>query len=153
VLSRRLATSTGAGSLLAGYHAELPNTPQAFAVHGQAASWDNGVHWTDLGEVVRPNQSYAPNLLGGFEMGDGPLVLSPDGKYFYFYFPTGPLAIRRRSFSYPLTSRWRAHGSIPYWTPHSDRRIRILSHSRRGGGMRSVDAPPICPGKTVEALS
>jgi hypothetical protein len=32
------------------------------------------------------NQSYAVGL-DGFEIGDGPLVLSPNGKYFYLYFP------------------------------------------------------------------
>ena len=79
----------GAGNLLVGYHAELPND-LLYAVHGLAASWDNGWHWTDLGEVVRPNQSYAPNLPGFDEIGDGPLVLSPDRKYFYFYFPEWP---------------------------------------------------------------
>ena len=47
---------TGAGNLIAGYHAELP-TNTLYVVHGLAASWDNGMHWTDLGEVVRPNQS------------------------------------------------------------------------------------------------
>jgi hypothetical protein len=77
---------TGAGNLLVGYHAELPSNT-LYAVHGLAASWDNGLHWTDLGEVVRPNQSFAPELAPGFdEIGDGPLVMSPDGKYFYFYF-------------------------------------------------------------------
>jgi hypothetical protein len=80
---------TGAGNLIAGYHAELPNNA-LYAVHGLAASWDSGLHWTDLGEVVRPNQSYAPNLNGFDEIGDGPLVLSPDGMYFYFYFPDWP---------------------------------------------------------------
>jgi hypothetical protein len=81
---------TGAGNLLVGYHAELPSNT-LYAVHGLAASWDNGLHWTDLGEVVRPNQSFAPELAPGFdEIGDGPLVLSPDGKYFYFYFPDWP---------------------------------------------------------------
>jgi hypothetical protein len=83
------AGMTGAGNLLVGYHAELPNNT-LYAVHGLAASWDNGLHWTDLGEVVRPNQSYAPNLPGFDEIGDGPLVLSPDRKYFYFYFPEWP---------------------------------------------------------------
>lgn len=83
------AGMTGAGNLLAGYHAELPNDA-LYAVHGLAASWDNGLHWTDLGEVVRPNQSYAANLNGFDEIGDGPLVLSPDHKYFYFYFPDWP---------------------------------------------------------------
>ncbi len=80
---------TGAGNLLVGYHAELPNNT-LYAVHGLAASWDNGRHWTDLGEVVRPNQSYAANLPGFDEIGDGPLVLSPDRRYFYFYFPEWP---------------------------------------------------------------
>jgi hypothetical protein len=80
---------TGAGNLLLGYHAEMPNDA-LYAVHGLAASSDNGWHWTDLGEVVRPNQSYAPNLEGWDEIGDGPLVLSPDKKYFYFYFPDWP---------------------------------------------------------------
>src|SRR5580704_5788080 len=83
------AGMTGAGNLIVGYHAELPNDA-LYAVHGLAASWDNGLHWTDLGEVVRPNQSYAPNLNGFDEIGDGPLVLSPDRKYFYFYFPDWP---------------------------------------------------------------
>jgi hypothetical protein len=81
---------TGAGNLIVGYHAELPSNT-LYAVHGLAASWDNGLHWTDLGEVVRPNQSFAPQLAPGFdEIGDGPLVESPDGKYFYFYFPDWP---------------------------------------------------------------
>ena len=81
---------TGAGNLIVGYHAELPSDT-LYAVHGLAASWDNGLHWTDLGEVVRPNQSFAAKLAPGFdEIGDGPLVLSPDRKYFYFYFPDWP---------------------------------------------------------------
>jgi hypothetical protein len=83
-------SKVGAGNLLVGYHAELPSNT-LYAVHGLAASWDNGLHWTDLGEVVRPNQSFAPQLAPGFdEIGDGPLVESRDGKYFYFYFPDWP---------------------------------------------------------------
>ena len=81
---------TGAGNLIVGYHAELPGNT-LYSVHGLAASWDNGLHWTDLGEVIRPNQSLALKLAPGFDpMGAGPLVLSPDGKYFYFYFPDWP---------------------------------------------------------------
>jgi hypothetical protein len=81
---------TGAGYLIVGYHAELP-TNTLYSVHGLAASWDNGLHWMDLGEVVRPNQSLAPNLAPGFDpMGAGSFVLSPDQKYFYFYFPDWP---------------------------------------------------------------
>jgi len=75
----------GAGYLLATYHAELPNDA-LYAVLGLAASSDNGLHWTDLGEIARLDQAYAPGL-DGFEIGDGPLVLSPDEKYFYLYFP------------------------------------------------------------------
>jgi hypothetical protein len=81
---------TGAGNLIVGYHAELPGNT-LYSVHGLAASWDNGLHWTDLGEVIRPNQSLALKLAPGFDpMGAGPLVLSPGGKYFYFYFPDWP---------------------------------------------------------------
>jgi hypothetical protein len=79
------AGMTGAGNLLATYHAELPNDA-LYAALGLAASSDNGLHWTDLGEIIRLNQAYAVGL-DGFEIGDGPLVLSPDGKYFYLYFP------------------------------------------------------------------
>lgn len=74
-----------AGALLVTYHAELPNDA-LYAALGLAASTDNGRHWTDLGEIIRFNQAYAVGL-DGFEIGDGPLVLSPDGKYFYLYFP------------------------------------------------------------------
>jgi hypothetical protein len=79
------AGMTGAGNLLATYHAELPND-MLYAALGLAVSSDNGLHWTDLGEIIRLNQAYAVGL-DGFEIGDGPLVLSPDGKYFYLYFP------------------------------------------------------------------
>jgi hypothetical protein len=79
------AGMTGAGYLLATYHAELPNDA-LYAALGLAASSDNGLHWTDLGEIIRLNQAYAVGL-DGFEIGDGPLVLSPDAKYFYLYFP------------------------------------------------------------------
>jgi hypothetical protein len=75
----------GAGRLLATYHAELPNDA-LYPVLGLAASDDDGLHWIDLGEVVRFNQSYRTGL-DGVEIGDGPLVPSPDGTYFYLYFP------------------------------------------------------------------
>jgi hypothetical protein len=75
----------GAGNLLVTYHAELPNDA-LYAALGLAASSDNSLHWTDLGEIIRLNQSYAVGL-DGFEIGDGPLVLSPHGNYFYLYFP------------------------------------------------------------------
>ncbi len=79
------AGMTGAGNLLVTYHAELPNDA-LYAALGLAASTDNGLHWTDLGEIIRLNQAYEVGL-DGWEIGDGPLVLSPDGKYFYLYFP------------------------------------------------------------------
>jgi len=75
----------GAGNLLATYHAELPVDP-LYAALGLAASTDNGLTWTDLGEIIRLNQAYTVGL-DGFEIGDGPLVLSPDHTYFYLYFP------------------------------------------------------------------
>lgn len=89
---------TGAGNLLATYHAELPNDA-LYAALGLAASTDNGQHWTDLGEIVRLNQAYEVGL-DGWEIGDGPLVLSPDGKYFYLYFPD-----------------WMANGTVHITTP------------------------------------
>jgi hypothetical protein len=76
------AGMTGAGNLLVTYHAELP----AYAILGLAASWDEGLHWTDLGEIIRLNQAYKPGLVF-HEIGADPLVLAPDGKYFYIYFP------------------------------------------------------------------
>jgi hypothetical protein len=79
------AGMTGAGNLLVTYHAELPNDA-LYAALGLAASGDNGLHWTDLGEIIRLNQAYEVGL-DGWEIGDGPLVLSPNGKYFYLYFP------------------------------------------------------------------
>jgi hypothetical protein len=79
------AGRTGAGGLLLTYHAELPN----YALLGLAASSDNGLHWTDLGEIIRLNQAYQPGL-NFSEIGDGHMVLSPDGKYFYLYFPDLP---------------------------------------------------------------
>jgi hypothetical protein len=78
---------TGAGNLLMVYHAEIPTiTTQSFySVLALAASSDNGLSWTDLGEIIRVNQAYRTDL-DGFDIGDAPLVLSPDGKYFYIYF-------------------------------------------------------------------
>jgi hypothetical protein len=46
----------GAGKRLATYHAELPNDA-LYAVLGLATSSDNGLRWTDLGEIIRLNQS------------------------------------------------------------------------------------------------
>lgn len=72
------AGMTGGGSLLLTYHAEPPN----YAVLGLAASSDHGLHWTDLGEIIRLNQSYAPGL-PFCEVGDGHMVISRQ-KVFLF---------------------------------------------------------------------
>ena len=92
------ADMPGAGNLLVVYHAELPNDA-LYAALGLAESTDHGLHWTDLGEIIRLNQAYAVGL-DGFEIGDGPLVLSPDRKYFYLYFPD-----------------WLANGTLHTTTP------------------------------------
>jgi hypothetical protein len=89
----------GAGNLLATYHAEFP-VDALYAALGLAASWDNGLHWTDLGEIIRLNQAYKVGL-DLWEIGDGPLVLSPDKKYFYLYFPD-----------------WMANGTLHITTPN-----------------------------------
>ena len=92
------ADMPGAGNLLVVYHAELPNDA-LYAALGLAESTDHGLHWTDLGEIIRLNQAYAVGL-DGFEIGDGPLVLSADRKYFYLYFPD-----------------WLANGTLHTTTP------------------------------------
>ncbi len=90
----------GAGNLLLVYHAEIPTiTTQSFySVLGLAASSDQGLNWTDLGEIIRVNQAYRTDL-DGFDIGDSSLVVSPDGKYFYLYFPD-----------------WRANGTTHWRT-------------------------------------
>lgn len=100
----------GAGNLLATYHAEFPNDA-LYAALGLAASSDNGLHWTDLGEIIRLNQSYRVGL-DGWEIGDGPLVLSPDHKYFYIYFPD-----------------WLANGTVHATTTTNVSVARVLAAS------------------------
>ncbi len=75
----------GAGNWLLVYHAEY-NNPSYFML-GLAISSDQGLHWTDIGEVIRYNMpfSYKGQSAPG-AIGDPPLVISPDGKYFYIYF-------------------------------------------------------------------
>ena len=77
----------GTGDPLMVYHAEINTvTTQSFyAVLALATSTDNGMSWTDLGEIIRVNQAYHKDL-DGYDIGDPPLVTSPDGKYFYIYF-------------------------------------------------------------------
>jgi hypothetical protein len=69
------------------YHAEIPTilTQSFYSVLGLAASTDDGLTWTDLGEIVRINQGYRTDM-DGYDIGDTNLVASPDGKYFYLYF-------------------------------------------------------------------
>jgi uncharacterized repeat protein (TIGR03803 family) len=75
----------GAGNWLLVYHAEYDDP--AYYLLGLAISSDEGLHWTDIGEIIRFNMSFsykgqpAPGAIG-----DPPLVVSPDGKYFYVYF-------------------------------------------------------------------
>jgi hypothetical protein len=75
----------GAGNWLLVYHAEY-NDPAYFLL-GLAISADKGLHWTDIGEIIRFNMpfSYSGTSAPG-AIGDPPLVVSPDGKYFYVYF-------------------------------------------------------------------
>jgi uncharacterized repeat protein (TIGR03803 family) len=75
----------GAGTWLLVYHAEYDDP--AYFLLGLAVSSDKGLHWTDIGEIIRFNKPFgyhgqpAPGAIG-----DPPLVVSPDGKYFYVYF-------------------------------------------------------------------
>ncbi len=77
----------GAGKLLMVYHAEIPTvaTQSFYSVYALASSSDEGLSWTDLGEIVRTNQGYRTDM-DGYDIGDANLVPSPDGKYFYIYF-------------------------------------------------------------------
>jgi len=76
----------GAGSLLDVYHAEINTDTSFYSLLGLALSKDDGLHWTDLGEIIRPNQPYKADL-AGFDIGSPRLVDSPGGQYFYVYFP------------------------------------------------------------------
>ena len=78
----------GAGNLLMVYHAEIPTiaTQSFYSVLALAASRDRGMSWTDLGEIVRVNQGFRTDI-DGFDIGDSTVVISPDHKYFYIFFP------------------------------------------------------------------
>ncbi len=76
----------GAGGLLDVYHAEINTDTSFYSLLGLAVSGDDGLHWTDLGEIIRPNQPYEADL-AGFDIGSPRLVDSLDGQYFYVYFP------------------------------------------------------------------
>jgi hypothetical protein len=101
----------GAGQWLMVYHAEIPTvTTQSFySVLALASSADQGLTWTDLGEIVRINQGYRSDM-DGYDIGDANLVLSPDGKYFQIYF-----------------SDWLANGTTHWGTPAT---ITVLSVAR-----------------------
>jgi uncharacterized repeat protein (TIGR03803 family) len=75
----------GAGNWLLVYHAEYDDP--AYFLLGLAVSADKGLRWTDIGEIIRFNKpfSYQGQPAPG-AIGDPPLVVSPDGKYFYVYF-------------------------------------------------------------------
>jgi len=79
------AGQVGAGNWLLVYHAEYDDP--AYYMLGLAISSDKGLHWTDIGEIIRFNMpfSYKGQPAPG-AIGDPPLVVSPDGKYFYVYF-------------------------------------------------------------------
>ncbi len=80
------AGQPGAGNLLNVYHAEINTETSFYSLLGLALSTDDGLHWTDLGEIIRPNQPYEADL-AGFDIGSPRMVESPDGQYFYVYFP------------------------------------------------------------------
>jgi hypothetical protein len=75
-----------AGKLLDVYHAEINTATSFYSLLGLAVSLDGGIRWRDLGEIIRPNQPYR-KALAGFDIGSPQLVISPDGRYFYVYFP------------------------------------------------------------------
>jgi hypothetical protein len=101
----------GARNLLMVYHAEIPTIlTQSFdSVFALASSSDQGMSWTDLGEIVRINQGYRTDM-DGYDIGDANLVISPDGKYFYIYF-----------------SDWLANGTTHWGNPPT---ITVLSVAR-----------------------
>src|SRR5271157_2838245 len=101
----------GAGNLLMVYHAEISTIQtQSFdSILALASSTDQGMSWTDLGEIIRVNQGYRTDM-DGFDIGDANLVISPDGKYFYIYF-----------------SDWLANGTTHWGTPPT---ITVLSVAR-----------------------
>ncbi len=75
----------GAGNWLLVYHAEY-DAPDYYML-GLAISSDQGLHWTDIGEIIRFNKPFRRKGTGApFAVGDPPLVTSPDGNYFYIYF-------------------------------------------------------------------
>ena len=76
---------TTTGYLYMLYHAEMwdpPTDPTAFwSLLGMAKSTNNGVNWTDLGEIIRPNSQFKA---GNHEITGGSFV--QNGEYLYVYF-------------------------------------------------------------------
>jgi hypothetical protein len=86
------------------YHAELPN----YALYSSGSPHPPITVCTGP-TSARSFASIRPTCpVSTFEIGDGPLVLSPDGKYFYLYFPD-----------------WIANGTL-----HHEHRWRLHHHSR-----------------------
>lgn len=52
---------------------------------GWLRSLDNGLSWTDLGEIIEANQHYESNL-DGYDIGEPRLVLDPTHEYFLLHF-------------------------------------------------------------------
>jgi len=80
------AGMVGAGNLLMVYHAEIPTIQtQSLIPYSPGGIGRSGHELDRLGEIIRVNQGYRTDM-DGFDIGDAPLVVSPDGKYFYIYF-------------------------------------------------------------------
>jgi hypothetical protein len=89
----------GAGGLLIVYHIEratyfpphhypdpLQYQKSFYSSLGLAKSTDDGLTWTDLGEIISANRPYRADG-PPFDVGDGNLIIDPTHKYFYIYFP------------------------------------------------------------------
>ncbi len=101
---------TGASNLLLVYHAEINTITSFYSLLGLAESLDDGMSWTDLGEIIRLNQPYKKSL-DGFDIGSPQLVTSMDGNYFYIYFQDWIRHSPTRHLTQPhLKSIIRAHG-------------------------------------------
>lgn len=78
------------GALIMVTHAEI-KTPEAkprpgfYSSLGLAVSTNNGASWKYLGEVIRPNKPYSRDG-AAYDIGDPPLTVTPDKKFFRIYF-------------------------------------------------------------------
>jgi hypothetical protein len=68
------------------YPDPLTDQTSFYSALGLASSTDEGVSWTDIGEVISANAPYEPNA-PGYDIGDGDLVVDPSGTNLYVYFP------------------------------------------------------------------